>query len=189
MELRTVSYPDSALPLARARTQKILNLPNCLYTKRFCRFLQSYGKSRAKQNKSHLFFLPSQRNFAVTPQSYEKTRAEQNKSHLFFCRAKVTSRLIRKVTEKRVKCKRKTCFSSHFRVPRTSAKPELQKKVVVTKQFGKINAIRPKIKAIKGKTRKFNFGQKANLGGLEKEIGCQIVTSFSHLLHLLYYAS
>ena len=31
---------------------------------------------------------------------------------------------VAKVTKKRVKCKRKTCFSSHFRVPRTSAKPE-----------------------------------------------------------------
>jgi hypothetical protein len=36
VELRTVSYPDSALPLARARTQKILNLPNCPYTKKSC---------------------------------------------------------------------------------------------------------------------------------------------------------
>ena len=39
---RTASYPDSALPLARAR---ILNLPNCLYTKKSCNFFQSYGKS------------------------------------------------------------------------------------------------------------------------------------------------
>ena len=50
--------------------------------------------------------------------------------------------------------------------------------------FWKINAFRPEIKAIKGKTRKFNFGQKANWGGLVKELGFQIVTSFSHLLHL-----
>jgi len=43
-----------------------------------------------------------------------------------------------------------------------------KKKVVVTKRFWEINAIRPKIKAIKGKTRKFNLGQKANWGGLVK---------------------
>ena len=35
-----------------------------------------------------------------------------------------------------------------------------------------------------GKTGKFKFGLKANWGGLVKELGCQIVTSFSHLLHL-----
>ena len=52
------------------------------------------------------------------------------------------------------------------------------------KRFWKINAFRPKIKAIKGKTRKFKLKEKANWGGLVKELGCQIVTSFSHLLHL-----
>jgi hypothetical protein len=41
---RTVSYPDSALTLARARTPDNLNLPNCLYTKNFCNFFQSYEK-------------------------------------------------------------------------------------------------------------------------------------------------
>ena len=54
-------------------------------------------------------------------------------------------------------------------VYKTRAK--LRKKVVVTKRFWKINAIRPKIKAIKGKTRKFNLGQKANWGGLVKQLG------------------
>ena len=49
------------------------------------------------------------------------------------------------------------------------------------KRFWKINAIRPKIKAIKGKTRKFNLGQKANWGRMVKEIGCQIVTQFMTL--------
>ena len=39
---------------------------------------------------------------------------------------------------------------------------KLQKKVVVTKRFWKINAIRPKIKAIKGKTRNFKLKEKAN---------------------------
>ena len=32
--------------------------------------------------------------------------------------------------------------------------------------------------------KKFKFGLKANWGGLVKELGFQIVTSFSHLLHL-----
>ena len=61
---------------------------------------------------------------------------------------------------------------------------KLRKKVVVTKRFWKINAFRPKIKARRGRTRKFKFGLKANWGGLVKELGFQIVTSFSHLLHL-----
>ena len=61
---------------------------------------------------------------------------------------------------------------------------KLQKKLVKRKRFWKINAIRPVIKAIRGRTGKFKFGLKANWGGLVKELGCQIVTSFSHLLHL-----
>ena len=32
--------------------------------------------------------------------------------------------------------------------------------------------------------KKFNLGLKANWRGLVKELGCQIVTPFSHLLHL-----
>ena len=32
--------------------------------------------------------------------------------------------------------------------------------------------------------KKFNLGQKANWGGLMKELGFLFVTSFSHLLHL-----
>ena len=61
---------------------------------------------------------------------------------------------------------------------------KLRKKVVKNNGFWKINAIRPEIKARWGKTGKFKFGLKANWGGLVKEVGCQIVTSFSHLLHL-----
>ena len=53
---------------------------------------------------------------------------------------------------------------------------KLRKKLVTKKRFWKINAFQPKIKAIKGKTRKFNLGQKANWRGLVKELGCQIVT-------------
>ena len=52
----------------------------------------------------------------------------------------------------------------------------LQKKLVKAKRFWKIDAVRPEIKARRGRT--------ANWGGLVKELGFQIVTSFSHLLHL-----
>ena len=61
---------------------------------------------------------------------------------------------------------------------------KLHKKLVIKERFWKINAIRPEIKARRGRTGKFNLGQKANWGELVKELGCQIVTSFSHLLHL-----
>ena len=53
---------------------------------------------------------------------------------------------------------------------------KLQKKLVKNNGFWKINAIRPEIKARRGRTGKFNLGQKANWGGLVKELGCQIVT-------------
>ena len=53
---------------------------------------------------------------------------------------------------------------------------KLRKKVVIGNGFWKINAIRPEIKARRGRTRKFNLGHKANWGGLVKELGCQIVT-------------
>jgi hypothetical protein len=45
------------------------------------------------------------------------------------------------------------------------------KKLVKRKGFWKINAIRPKIKARWGRMRKFNLGQKANWGGMAKELG------------------
>ena len=45
---------------------------------------------------------------------------------------------------------------------------KIVKKLVTKKRFWKINAFQPKIKAIKGKTRKFYFGLNANLGGLKK---------------------
>ena len=51
---------------------------------------------------------------------------------------------------------------------------KLRKKLVKNNGFWKINAIRPEIKARRGRMRKFNFGQKANWGGLVKELGCQI---------------
>jgi len=127
------------------------------------------------------------KNFAVNPQSYEKTSEMQKENLFFFSFPSASNFGEARVTKKRVKCKRKACFSFHFRVPVSSAKPELRKKVVVTKQFWKINAIRPKIKARRGKTRKFNLGQKANWGGLVKEIGCQIVTrSYSANCYILH---
>jgi hypothetical protein len=39
---------------------------------------------------------------------------------------------------------------------------KLRKKLVKVKRFWKINAFRPKIKAIKGKTRNFKLKEKAN---------------------------
>ena len=61
---------------------------------------------------------------------------------------------------------------------------KLRKKLVKRKRFWKINAFRPEIKARRGRMKMFKFGLKANWGGLVKELGFQIVTSFSNLLHL-----
>ena len=58
----------------------------------------------------------------------------------------------------------------------------LRKKLVNRKLFWKINAIQPEIKARRGRTRKFNLGQKAKWGGLVKELDCQIVTQKTGLL-------
>ena len=59
---------------------------------------------------------------------------------------------------------------------------KLIKKLVKRKRFGKINAIQPEIKAKRGRGG-YNAGI-CKLGGLVKELGCQIVTSTGHLLHL-----
>jgi hypothetical protein len=48
---------------------------------------------------------------------------------------------------------------------------KLRKKVVIGNGFWKINAIRPEIKARRGRMKKFNMGQKAKWGGLVKELG------------------
>ena len=58
-----------------------------------------------------------------------------------------------------------------FRVQVTSPKEKLRKKLVKVKRFWKINAIQPKIKAKRGRMKKFNMGQKAKWGGLVKELG------------------
>ena len=76
--------------------------------------------------------------------------------------------------ERNAKGKLAFLFISECKV--SSAKPKLLKKLVKAKRFWKINAIRPEIKARRGRTRKHNLGQKANWGGLVKELGCQIVT-------------
>lgn len=54
---------------------------------------------------------------------------------------------------------------------------KLAKKVVTKDGFEKINAIRPVIKAIRGRTGKFKFGLKANWGGLVKELGFLFVSN------------
>ena len=56
-------------------------------------------------------------------QNYEKSRAKQRNSFLF-CRDEVISPSFDgKITNKRVKCQRKTHFSFHLRVKVSSAKP------------------------------------------------------------------
>ncbi|MCR4808502.1 MAG: hypothetical protein K5896_01425 [Prevotella sp.] len=83
-----------------------------------------------------------------------------------------------KGTKKREKHKGKELFllppSETHR--RELADAKLRKKLVKAKRFWKINAIQPKIKARRGRMKKFNLGLKANWGGLVKEFGCQIVT-------------
>ena len=53
---------------------------------------------------------------------------------------------------------------------------KLRKKLVKNNGFWRINAIRPKIKAKRGRTRKDKNEGNAKYGGLMKELGCQIVT-------------
>jgi len=48
---------------------------------------------------------------------------------------------------------------------------KLRKKLVKNNGFWRINAIRPKIKAKRGRTRKYENEDKAKLGGLVKELG------------------
>jgi hypothetical protein len=53
---------------------------------------------------------------------------------------------------------------------------KLRKIVVTESGFWKINAIRPKIKAKRGRTRKCKNEGNAKLGGLVKELGFLYVT-------------
>ena len=94
-------------------------------------------------------------NVLILVQSYEKSRVKQRKYFLFLPR------------------------QSKFAILLMA---KLQKKVVKNNGFWKINAIRPEIKARRGRTRKFILGQKAKWGGLVKELGCQIVTLKTSLL-------
>lgn len=58
---------------------------------------------------------------------------------------------------------------------------KVTKKTVKSNGFWKINAIRPKIKARRGRTGKLKNRDKANWRGSAKELGCQIVTQFMTL--------
>jgi hypothetical protein len=53
---------------------------------------------------------------------------------------------------------------------------KLRKKLVKNNGFWKINAIRPKIKAKRGRTRIYENGDNAKMGGLVKELGFLFVT-------------
>ena len=90
-----------------------------------------------------------------------------------------------KVTKSREQNKEICFFFCRDGVSSPFLMAKLRKKLVKNNGFWKINAIRPEIKARRGRTRKFNLGQKANWGGLVKEFGCQIVTRFlfRKLLH------
>jgi hypothetical protein len=59
---------------------------------------------------------------------------------------------------------------------------KLRKKLVKAKRFWKINAVRPKIKAKLGRTRKYENEGSAKYGGLVKELGFLFVTQFTSLL-------
>ena len=53
---------------------------------------------------------------------------------------------------------------------------KIKKKLVKNNGFWKINAIRPKIEAIRGRTMKFENEGNAKYGGLMKELGFLFVT-------------
>ena len=59
-------------------TRFFFSSPDCLYTKKFCDFLQSYEKSSAKQRNSFLF-LPRRSNFAIFDGKVTKKRVKQQK--------------------------------------------------------------------------------------------------------------
>ena len=81
-----------------------------------------------------------------------------------------------KVTKSREQNKEICFFFCRDGVSSPFLMAKLRKKLVKNNGFWKINAIRPEIKARRGRTRKYNWGLKANWGGLVKELGCQIVT-------------
>ena len=63
-------------------TQFFLNPPDCLYTKKSCEFLQSYGKSSAKQRNLFLF-LPRRSNFATLLAKLRKKLLREHKKNVF----------------------------------------------------------------------------------------------------------
>ena len=65
---------------------------------------------------------------------------------------------------------------------------ELRKKLVKNNGFWRINAIRPEIKARRGRMRKYNLGLNANWGGLVKELGCCIGSIVINICLLQYFS-
>jgi len=59
---------------------------------------------------------------------------------------------------------------------------ELRKKLVKNKGFWRINAIRPKIKAKRGRMRKYENEGNSIFGRLVEELGFLFVTQFTSLL-------
>jgi len=53
---------------------------------------------------------------------------------------------------------------------------KIRKKVVKNNGFWKINAIRPKIKAKRGRTKRYENEDYAKMGGMVKELGFLFVT-------------
>ena len=53
---------------------------------------------------------------------------------------------------------------------------KIRKKLVKNNGYWRINAIRPKIKAKRGRRMKVKNEDYAKMGGMVKEFGCQIVT-------------
>ena len=68
-------------------------------------------------------------------QRYEKSRAKQRNSFLFLPRRSKFAIFDGKVTKKRVKCKRKACFSFHFRVQSKFGEAKGKEKVLIIKLF------------------------------------------------------
>ena len=60
---------------------------------------------------------------------------------------------------------------------------KLRKKLVKNNGFGKINAIWPKIKAKRGRTRKYENGDYAKFGGLVKELGKVFLSVLSNYIN------
>jgi hypothetical protein len=87
-----------------------------------------------------------------------------------------------KVTKNRAQNKETGFFFCRDGVSSPSLMAKVRKKLVKAKRFWKINAIRPEIKARRGRMRKSKLGQKANWGALVKELGFLFVTHFKPIV-------